>query len=67
MGASRGVAQAVVEASELAGSGTSLPFETHRAVQEVSWHHGDMRRLEFDFSHGFGALARDLRTWEQSA
>ena len=67
MGASRGVAQAVVEASELAGSGPSLPFEMHRAAQEVIRHHGDVRRLEYDFPHGFGALARDLRTWEQSA
>ncbi|MDQ5981106.1 MAG: hypothetical protein QG602_4084, partial [Verrucomicrobiota bacterium] len=23
------------------------------------------RRLEFDFPHGFGALARDLRGWKQ--
>ena len=45
----------------------SLPFEIHRAVQEVSRHHGDVRRLEFDFPHGFGALARDLRAWDQPA
>ena len=41
----------------------SLPFELRRAVQEVSRHHGDVRRLENDFPHGFGALARDLRSW----
>jgi len=39
----------------------SLEFELRRAVQEVSRHHGDVRRLENDFPHGFGALARDLR------
>lgn len=42
----------------------SLPHEIRRAVQEVQRHHGDVRRLENDFPHGFGALARDLRTWE---
>ncbi len=41
----------------------SLPFELRRAVQEVSRHHGDVRRLENDFPRGFGALARDLRSW----
>ena len=41
----------------------SLPFELRRAVQEVSRHHGDVRRLENDFPNGFGALARDLRSW----
>ena len=40
-----------------------LPFETARAVQEVSRHRGDVRRLENDFPQGFGALARDLRSW----
>jgi hypothetical protein len=39
----------------------TLPFEIQRAVQEVSRHHGDVRRLENDFPNGFGALARDLR------
>lgn len=43
----------------------ALPFETARAVQEVSRHHGDVRRLEHDFPEGFGALARDLRNWRQ--
>lgn len=43
----------------------SLQHETKRAVQEVSRHRGDLRRLEHDFPHGFGALARDLRSWPQ--
>jgi hypothetical protein len=42
----------------------SLQHETKRAVQEVSRHHGDVRRLENDFPNGFGALARDLRSWQ---
>ncbi|HVZ64894.1 MAG TPA: hypothetical protein VG936_10010 [Lacunisphaera sp.] len=41
----------------------TLPFEVKRAVQEVSRHRGDVRRLENDFPAGFGALARDLRAW----
>lgn len=41
----------------------SLPHAMTRAVQEVSRHHGDIRRLENDFPNGFGALARDLRGW----
>lgn len=41
----------------------SLQHELKRAVQEVSRHQGDVRRLENDFPHGFGALARDLRSW----
>ena len=41
----------------------SLPWEIKRAVEEVSRHRGDLRRLEHDFPHGFGALARDLRSW----
>lgn len=41
----------------------SLQHETKRAVQEVSRHQGDIRRLENDFPNGFGALARDLRKW----
>ena len=41
----------------------SLPHGIQRAVQEVSRHHGDLRRLENDFPNGFGALARDLRSW----
>lgn len=41
----------------------SLQHETKRAVQEVSRHQGDIRRLENDFPNGFGALARDLREW----
>jgi hypothetical protein len=41
----------------------SLQHEMKRAVQEVSRHQGDVRRLENDFPNGFGALARDLRGW----
>jgi hypothetical protein len=36
-----------------------------RALQEVTRHHGDMRRLENDFPQGFGSLARDLRDWRR--
>ena len=43
----------------------SLQHEMKRMVQEVSRHHGDVRRLENDFPHGFGALARDLRSWRK--
>lgn len=43
----------------------SLQHEMKRAVQEVTRHHGDVRRLENDFPNGFGALARDLRSWKQ--
>jgi hypothetical protein len=43
----------------------TLPHEIKRAVQEVSRHHGDVRRLENDFPQGFGSLARDLRSWKQ--
>ncbi|MBX3739177.1 MAG: hypothetical protein KF715_20990 [Candidatus Didemnitutus sp.] len=42
----------------------SLPWEIQRATEEVSRHRGDLRRLENDFPHGFGALARDLRGWK---
>jgi hypothetical protein len=45
----------------------SLPLEIERAVAEVSRHRGDVRRLEFDFPQGFGALARDLRAWRAPA
>lgn len=45
----------------------SLPHEMRRAVQEVERHHGDLRRLENDFPRGFGALARDLRSWKRPA
>ena len=41
----------------------NLPHELKRAVQEVMRHRGDVRRLEDDFPQGFGALARDLRSW----
>jgi hypothetical protein len=41
----------------------SLPWEIKRAVEEVSRHRGDLRRLEYDFPYGFGALVRDLRGW----
>ena len=43
----------------------TLPWEIKRAVEEVTRHRGDVRRLENDFPHGFGALARDLRSWQQ--
>ena len=42
-----------------------LSMEIRRAVQEVSRHQGDVRRLENDFPQGFGSLARDLRTWRR--
>ncbi len=41
----------------------TLPHEIKRAVQEVTRHQGDVRRLEHDFPQGFGSLARDLRSW----
>jgi len=41
----------------------TLAHEMKRAVQEVSKHHGDLRRLEHDFPQGFGSLAHDLRSW----
>lgn len=41
----------------------SLQYETQRALEEVSRHRGDVRRLENDFPNGFGALARDIRGW----
>jgi hypothetical protein len=44
----------------------SLSHEMKRAVQEVARHRGDIRRLENDFPHGFGALACDLRSWRIS-
>jgi hypothetical protein len=44
----------------------SLEHEIKRAVQEVSRHHGDVRRLENDFPNGFGAMARDLRGWQEA-
>lgn len=40
----------------------SLPHEIRCALQEVERHRRDPRRLENDFP-GFGALARDLRSW----
>jgi hypothetical protein len=43
----------------------SLPHEIRCAVHEVSRHHGDTRRLENDFPHGFGVLATDLRRWSR--
>lgn len=42
----------------------TLPHEIKRAVQEVTRHAGDVRRLENDFPQGFGSLARDLRSWQ---
>jgi hypothetical protein len=44
----------------------TLPHEIKRAVQEVTRHHGDVRRLENDFPQGFGSLARDLRSWRKN-
>jgi hypothetical protein len=44
----------------------SLPHEMQRAVQEVTRHRGDIRRLENDFPNGFGALARDIRSWAKA-
>lgn len=44
----------------------SLSWEIQRALEEVNRHRGDTRRLENDFPHGFGALARDLRNWGQA-
>jgi hypothetical protein len=41
----------------------SLPLQTGRALEEVRRHRGDLRRLENDFPHGFGALVRDLKNW----
>lgn len=42
----------------------SLHHEIHRALEEVARHRSDPRRLENDFPNGFGALARDLRSWK---
>jgi hypothetical protein len=42
----------------------SLPHETQRALEEVRRFRDDVRRLEADFPGGFGALARDLRSWQ---
>ena len=44
----------------------SLPHETKRAVEAVSWFRGDLRRLEADFPGGFGMLAQDLRSWHEA-
>lgn len=41
----------------------TLPLQIKRGVEEAKRHKGDLRRLENDFPHGFGALARDLRAW----
>lgn len=41
----------------------TLPHEIDCALSEVRRHRGDLRRLEADFPAGFGALARDLRSW----
>ena len=45
----------------------SLAFEIQQALASVRRHHGDVRRLEADFPHGFGGLARDLRDWRGTA
>ncbi|KXU34746.1 hypothetical protein AXK11_07855 [Cephaloticoccus primus] len=41
----------------------SLQLEIDCALRELRRHRGDLRRLEADFPGGFGALARDLKTW----
>ncbi len=41
----------------------SLPHTITCALREVQRHRRDTRRLEADFPYGFGALARDLRSW----
>lgn len=41
----------------------SLAYEIKCALREVQRHRRDVRRLEADFPGGFGALARDLRSW----
>lgn len=41
----------------------SLPHTIACALREVQRHRRDTRRLEADFPNGFGALARDLRSW----
>lgn len=41
----------------------SLPLTIDCALREVQRHRRDPRRLEADFPNGFGALARDLRSW----
>lgn len=43
-----------------------LPLQLRRASEETARHRRDVRRLEFDFPHGFGALARDLRAWREA-
>ena len=43
-----------------------LAFEIQRAIECVRRHQRDPRRLEADFPHGFGALARDVRSWRPS-
>ncbi|HUJ42043.1 MAG TPA: hypothetical protein VLW52_00425 [Opitutaceae bacterium] len=43
-----------------------LGFEIQRAVECMRRHQRDLRRLEADFPHGFGSLARDLRSWSPS-
>jgi len=43
----------------------SLPLTISCALREVQRHRRDARRLEADFPGGFGALARDLRTWRE--
>jgi hypothetical protein len=45
----------------------SLAFEIQQALATVRRHRGDLRRLEADFPHGFGGLARDLRDWRAAA
>ncbi len=41
----------------------SLSWEIRCALEELARHRGDFRRMENDFPGGFGALARDLRSW----
>jgi len=44
----------------------SLPLMIDCALREVQRHRRDPRRLEADFPNGFGALARDLRSWGEA-
>ncbi len=43
----------------------SLPLEVEYAEAALRRHHGDFRRLEYDFPGGFAPLAADLRRWRR--
>lgn len=46
----------------------SLPEEVRASLEGIGRHHGDMRRLEYDFPRGFAPLVGDLQRWlEQPA